>query len=601
MADQLFIKGVPHLTEHSSFNRIGHIHLSMSRSRRSQALLQFVFFCGILLFINVLANVFYTQADLTGDQRFTLAQPTKQLLKGLKERVYVEVLLDGEFPAGFKRLQTATREMLEDMRSQNGLVEYNFDDPLRGSREDVQGRQKALYELGIEPMTIDIKETGQATKRLVYPVAIFHYGNRQIPVNLIENNSPAISPEVINNSEKKLEYKFASAIKKILVANKPYILFTAGHGELPKLQTLDIERSLLQFYTTDRILLDSVVQLTPDKCALLIVAKPRSPFTEKEKFKIDQYVMQGGHVLWLIDRLNAELDSLGASGHFVPQDYPLQLEDMLFKYGVRIMPDLVIDLECSKIPLKAGQMGNAPQFKLFPWYYFPTVLPTGDHPIVKNLDRVELHFCSTIDTIRTKTSVAKTPLIKTSRYSNVQFSPVDISFEMLRQEPKPELFNKGPQTVGVLLEGTFTSNYENRVSEEMQAGLQQIGMDFRSTSVPTRMLVISDGDVIANFSRPDTKEWLPLGYNRYENQAYANKDLLLNAIEYLIDPNGVVAARSKTVELRLLDTIRAQAEKPLWQAVNIGLPLVFLGLFGFLFGWNRRRRYAREAEPRSRK
>lgn len=569
----------------------------MSRSRRSQALLQFIFFCGILLFVNVLANVFYTQADLTGDRRYTLAPSTQQLLRDLKERVYVEVLLDGEFPAGFKRLQTATREMLDDMRAQNGLVEYNFEDPLRGSREDIQGRQKALRDLGIEPMTIDIKETGQATKRLVYPVAIFHYGNRQIPVNLIENNSPAISPEVINNSEKKLEYKFASAIKKIRVASKPFILFTDGHGEISRLQTRDLERSLLQFYNTDRLLLDSVIRLTPDACALLIVAKPRIAFTEKEKFKIDQYVMQGGRVLWLIDRLNAELDSLGTTGHFIPQDYPLQLEDMLFKYGVRIMPDLVIDLECSKIPLKAGQMGNAPQFKLFPWYYFPTVLPIGEHPIVKNLDRVELHFCSTIDTIRTKTPVTKTALIKTSRYSNVQFSPVDISFEMLRQEPKPELFNKGPQTVGVLLEGVFASNYENRVSAEMLAGLQQIGMDFRSSSVPTRMLVISDGDVIVNYSRPDTKEWLPLGYNRYENQAYANKDLLLNAIEYLIDPDGVVAARSKTVELRLLDTVRAQAEKPIWQLVNIGLPLVLLCLFGFWFGWNRRRRYAQEERP----
>ena len=565
----------------------------MSRSRRSQALLQFVFFCGILLFVNVLAGIFYTQADLTGDRRYTLAQPTKQMLRDLKERVYVEVLLDGEFPAGFKRLQTATREMLEDMRSQNGLIEYNFEDPLRGSREDVQGRQQALREVGIEPMTIDIKETGQSVKRSVFPVAIFHYGSRQIPVNLIENNSPAISPEVINNSEKKLEYKFASAIKKLLMPAKPFILFTTGHGELTKLQTFDLERSLLQFYNTDRLVLDSVVNLTPASCALLVIAKPRTAFAEKDKFKVDQYIMQGGHVLWLIDRLNADLDSLAATGHFVPQDYPLQLEDMLFKYGIRIMPDLVMDMECSKLKLVAGKVGNQPQFELYPWYYFPTVLPVGTHPIVRNLDRVDLHFCSTIDTIRTKTAVRKTPLIKTSRYSNLQFSPVDISFEIIRQAPKPEFFNKGPQTVGVLLEGVFASNYENRVSADMLAGLQRIGMDFRATSVPTRMLVISDGDVAANFANEERKQWYPLGYNRNEDIAYANKDLLLNAIEYLIDPNGVVAARSKTVELRLLDTVRAQAEKPMWQALNLALPLAFLGLFGWLFNWLRRRRYAR--------
>lgn len=567
----------------------------MARTRRSQAILQFILFCGILLFFNILANIFYTHLDLTEEKRFTLTRPTREMLKGLKDRIYVQVLLEGDFPAGFKRLQTATREMLDDFRSVSGYIDYKFEDPAEGTLEEVNERRKALAEQGIIPVNLRVAEQGQRSQKIIYPVAVVHYGSQRLPVKLLENESPSLNPEVvINNSVTLLEYKLANAIKKIRTPRRPIILFTKGHGELDDLQLGDLDNSLRQYYDTDRIALDSVIQLNPADCALLVVAKPRTTFSEQDKFKIDQYVMQGGRVLWLIDRLNADLDSMRVSGHFVPTDYPLNIEDMLFKYGARIQPDLVLDLESSKIPLQVGQMGNAPQFDLFKWYYHPTVLPTGNHPVVKNLDRVELKFCSSIDTIRTKTPVKKTPVLTSSRYSRLQFSPVDLNFEILKYEPDPEKFNKGMQTVGVLLEGTFPSNFENRVSQEMLSGLQQLNIQFKPESEPTRMIVISDGDVAANFVRdPAKKEWLPLGYNRYENATYANKELMLNAIEYLIDPAGVIEARTKEVKLRLLDTVKAQKERTTWRIVNIAVPLLFLGAFGWFFNWRRKRRYAK--------
>lgn len=566
----------------------------MARSKRSQALLQFGLFCGIVLFVNILANTFYTHLDLTEEKRFTLTRPTRELLKGLNDRVYIQVLLEGEFPAGFKRLQTATREMLDDFRSVSGFVDYQFNDPGEGSLEEVNDRRKALADQGIIPVNLQVAEQGQRSQQLIYPVAVVHYANRRIPVKLLENESPTLNPEVvINNSVTLLEYKIANAIKKILTPTRPSILFTRGHGELSDVQTADLERSLNQFYNTDRVTLDSVVQLKPDNCALLVVAKPVAGFSERDKFKMDQYVMQGGRVLWLIDRLNASLDSLRMTGRFVPTDYPLNLEDMLFKYGVRIQPDLILDLECSKIALKTGQLGNAPQMELFPWYYHPAVMSSGGHAIVKNLDRVEMRFCSSIDTIRTKTAVKKTRLLTSSRYSRLQFSPVDLNFDILKYNPDPAKFDKGMQTVGVLLEGIFPSNYENRVSQEMLAGLQQIGMNYKSESEPTRMLVISDGDVAANQVRNTArKEWLPLGYNDFEKTTYANKELMLNAVEYLIDPSGVIEARTKEVKLRLLDTVKARKEATFWRSVNIAVPLVFLGIFGWFFNWRRKRRYA---------
>ncbi|MCB9316800.1 MAG: gliding motility-associated ABC transporter substrate-binding protein GldG [Lewinellaceae bacterium] len=567
----------------------------MARSQRSQALLQFGLFCGIILFVNIIANSFYAHLDLTEEKRFTLTKPTKAMLSALEDRIYVQVLLQGEFPAGFKRLQTATREMLDDFRSVTGYIDYQFLDPLEGSTDDIKARQKALLEDGIAPVNLRVNEQGESKQQLIYPVAVFHYGQRKVVVNLLENQSPTLMPdEVVNNSVSLLEYKFANAIKKLQAENRAAILFTRGHGELDELETIDLERSLHQFYDTDRIALDSVIQIDPKICQLLVVAKPRGPFSERDKFKIDQFIMQGGKVLWLIDRLNASLDSLRQQLRFYPVDYPLNIEDMLFKYGVRIQPDMVLDIECSKIPLQVGVVGNAPQFQLFGWPYFPAVRPTGRHPVVKNLDRVELKFCSSIDTIRTKTPVRKTVLLQSSRYSRLQFSPIELNFGIVRSELNPENFNKGPQTVGVLLEGVFPSNFENRVSQDMLAGLKQVGVDYRNASVPdNRMIVISDGDVAANVIRNrESKEWLPLGYNRYENSTYANKELLLNAVEYLIDATGVIEARSKEVKLRLLDTVRARDEQTFWQVINLGLPLVFLGIFGAVFFWRRKRKYA---------
>ncbi|MFN0015803.1 MAG: gliding motility-associated ABC transporter substrate-binding protein GldG [Saprospiraceae bacterium] len=567
----------------------------MARSQRSQALLQFGLFFGIVLFVNIIANQFYTHLDLTEEKRFTLTKPTSELLQSLDDRIFVRILLEGEFPAGFKRLRTATREMLDDFRSVSSYIDYQFEDPNKGSIEEINARRKALYEEGVAPVNLSVSDEGEAKQQIIYPTAILNFGKRQVVVNLLENQSPTLRPdEVVNNSVSLLEYKFANAIKKLRSKGRSVILFTHGHGELEALHTTDLERSLHQFYDTDRITLDSVVQIKPDLCALLVVAKPLTTFSERDKFKIDQYIMHGGKVLWLVDRIGAALDSLGRhhATSFVPSDFPLNIEDMLFKYGVRIQPDLVVDMECTRIPLRVGVVGNAPQFKLFPWPYHPAVLPAGKHPVVKNLDRVELHFCSSIDTIRTKTPVTKTVLLHSSQYSRLQFSPIELTFDLVRTPPNPENFNKGNQAVGVLLEGVFPSNFENRVSEEMLAGLQLAGIEFRNASAATRMIVISDGDVAANFVRDAAKkEWLPLGFNRYEKTTYANKDLLINAIEYLIEPSGVIEARSREVKLRLLDSVRARAEMSLWQALNIGLPLLFLGIFGAVFFWRRKRRY----------
>ncbi len=566
----------------------------MKKNKR-RSLLNYVLFLGVLLLLNIIGNYYYGRLDLTEEKRFTLTKATKKLLKSLDNDVTVEILLDGEFPAGFKRLQKATKEILQDFRSQSSYVHFYFNDPNVGSVKEINETRKALAERGISPVRLMVKDKTGSSEKQIYPVAVVHYGTRALIVNLLENSNPSLNPEIaLNNSISLLEYKLASAIQKLKLRSKPNIVFVQGHGELPPIAFQDLEKSLSVNANVAIANLDTMITL-PQQIDVVLIAKPQVAFSEKEKFVLDQYIMNGGKVIWMIDKLVVSLDSLGRNGKYVPYDYQLNLDDQLFKYGTRIKPNMVLDLECARIPLRVGQVGNAPQLDLFGWYYWPTILPAGTHPIVKSLDRVWIRFGSTIDTIRTKTPIKKTILLASSKYSRTQFIPTEISFEILRYPPKPEKFNKGPQPMAVLLEGVFPSLYEDRVSQEMQQGLDSLKIKVKSRSVSTKMIVISDGDLIRNEADYRSNTSLPLGVNRFEKTGitYANKDFILNAVEYLLEDKGIISARSKDVKLRLLDTVKAEKEKTKWQLFNIVLPLVLLLIGGFLFNYLRKRRYAR--------
>jgi ABC-2 type transport system permease protein len=560
-----------------------------------RSILNLLVFCGILILLNVVASLWYGHLDLTEEKRFTLTKPTRELLKKVDDPVVVRVLLEGEFPAGFKRLKNATRELLEDFRSINGMLEYTFEDPNEGTVDEINERRKNLANQGLKPVNLRVKDKEGSSEKLIYPYALVSYKNKTIPINLLESEVPGVSSEVIlNNSISLLEYKFSNAIQKAARQYKlPAILFTQGHGELEPLQTKDIEVTLMPFYNTGRVNLDSVFSLNPAEVAVLIVAKPRAEFSERDKFIMDQYVMKGGKMLWLIDRLNVNLDSLLGKKQFVPIDYQLNIEDLLFKYGVRIQPNLVLDLQCSRIPQVIGQQGNNPQIELFNYYYHPVIVPRINHPIVKSLEGINLLYPSSIDTLPTGDKLKKTILLASSEYSRVQFSPVRLDFEILKYEPQPEKFDKPYQPVAVLVEGAFPSMYKNRVTPDMLEGLKQLGETFRTESNPTKMIVVSDGDIAKNLIDPERKAYQPLGFNPYERYKFANKDFLVNAIEYLVDENGVIEARGKEVKLRLLNTVNAQEQKVLWQVVNILAPLLALIAFGLIFNILRKRKYAR--------
>lgn len=560
-----------------------------------QSILNFFLVIGIAIGLNVIGNHFYGYLDLTEEKRYTLTQPTHQLLENLDDVVYVNVLLEGEFPAGFKRLQKATREILDDFRSISGFIDYEFEDPIPNGLpvEEKNARIKQLANDGLRAKNLRIRDGKEQKNVRFYPYAVLSYKGRTIPVDLVGEDIPGMSShEALNNSVGLLEYKLSNAIQKLQTSRKPVIAFTAGHGELPYANTQDIRNELKAFYDVGDLILDSLVQINPG-ISVLIVAKPRISFSEKDKFKIDQYVMNGGKVIWLIDALDVTLDSIAVNGAYAPYPYTddlFNLENLLARYGAKIQNSLAMDLQSTQIPQIIDERGT-PQ--LFPWPYHLMSIPNQSHPITKSLGPVNLLFANTIDTMRTKTEVEKTFVLTTSERSKLQYFPMRLSFEILKTKPDLSTYNKSFQPLAVLLEGEFPSLYENRPKGDFLKVYNQLGFEYKTRSEPTKMLVVADGDIIRNYADAAQGRYAPLGYNRYVKHTFANKDFLINAIEYMVDDNGVIAARSKEVKLRLLNEPKAEEEEAKWQIINIVIPLILLLLFGVGYNYWRRWRYAR--------
>lgn len=546
----------------------------------------------IVFVINVIGNYAYKWYDLTEEKIFTLTASTEKVIKSTELPVFIDVLMGGTYPAGFSRLQSSAQDLLNQFRSVNPIIEYRFTDPSEGTKDEVNEFRRDLAEEGIHPVNLRFGTRDNITEKLIYPFAFIRMGSSYTIINLLEQKIAGVSDEEnLNNSISLLEYKFVSAIEKLKKRERAAIAFTTGHGELSSGEMEDFVSSISNTYVSGFIQLDSVTQIS-DKIKVLVVAKPQTEFSDKDKFKIDQYVMNGGKVLFLLDKVNAAMDSIPTNSFFVPDNYALNLDDLLFKYGVRVNNDLVMDMECSDLVLVIGKEGGRPQMERFNWFYDPIVSPKTSHPIVKGLDRINLRFASSIDTVKTAAATKKTVLLSSSNFSRLQFAPIRITFEILRNPPGPEVFNKKNIPLAVLIEGEIGSLYANRVTPEMNAGLEQLGQKFVDKTTEGKVLVVADGDVIRNEFHPATGMPSPLGFNKNHQYTFANKPFLINAIEYLVEDSGVIDARAKTVKLRLLDMARIDKEQNYWKTINIVIPLAFVIVFGMIFIFVRRRRFA---------
>jgi ABC-2 type transport system permease protein len=545
---------------------------------------------AFIVAVAIISSLAFTRFDFTKEKRFTISKISRGILDSLPKEVKVTVYLEGNnFPSAFKRLRSATKDMLNDLEAySHHKLQFDFVDPLKGQSNDQQQQTlQAMGEKGIEPTNLSEKTDNGLIQKLIIPYAVVSSGDKEVPVKLLLNRIGLSPEDQLNNSIQNLEYAFASAIKKVTTGGKPEIGFTEGHNELTDVQLNDAMKSLSEGFTVGRVDLKTIPFAALEKVKLLVIPKPDKPFTELEKFKLDQYVMRGGRVLWTIDQVSAELDSLrGHGGEQLAFNKQLNLDDQLFVYGIRINYDLIADISCSQIPVATGSVGGQAQIQNVPWLFYPLIMPLSKHPIVKNLDGIHTEFISTIDTLAIK-GVNKTVLLSSSPYNKKFNTPYLLSLQMLEQEPQPKDFQSTTKPVGVLLEGKFKSDFLNR---PMPEGLNE-KVESLTESKPTKMIVISDGDVLKNQVGSDGSPF-PLGYDHYTQQSFGNKNLLLNIADYMTDDSGLIGLRTKEIQLRLLDRARIRSEKLYWQVINNVIPLGFVLIFAIFQHYIRRRKYA---------
>lgn len=567
---------------------------------RNQSIVQLVLAVALLVLVNVLANSriggfsLYGAVDLTEDKIYSLTPNTKQQLADLEDPIFIRIMLDGSLPLEYERLKEKAEELMIEFEDLNPNLEWEFADPLSGGTvEEIQQRQRDLQEnFGITPVTTMAQENAaQVTRSAVYPYALVYYGERTMPVSFLSSRMPGISDRArLNRAENLLEYNFSRAIENITNNDKELIGFTRSNGELPGPKFVDFYRTLAADYQPTPVYLDSFAVL-PQEIKVLIVAKPTIPFTDYQKFKLDQYVMNGGKILWAIDAVGMDYDSLQGRNEFYPQPRELGLDDLFFKYGVRMGPVLGLDLVNTSIGVFAGSGTGSNKIQMVPFPYHVKALAVADHPIVKNLDPIDLRFPTVLEPVNDDPDVSRTVLLHSSDRSRRKRLPAPIDLDASKYSIDLERFNESRLPFAYLLEGKFSSPYANRLSRDNEQVLRDNGMNFRAKSDDNRMIIISDGDIIANRVKPDGS-YDYLGYNPWDKFTYANKSFLVNAIEYLINPEGVVSARSKSIPLRLLSETKVYESANKWRVINIVVPLVLLGVFGIVFNYVRRRRYA---------
>ncbi|PHR71858.1 MAG: gliding motility-associated ABC transporter substrate-binding protein GldG [Lutibacter sp.] len=532
-----------------------------------------------LIALNFISNKVYKRFDLTQDKRYTLSQPAIDIFDNIDESIIVKVYLDGDFPTEFKRLQIETRQLLEELKSENKNIQFRFINPLDDAEE--------LIAKGLQPSQLSVQENGKVSEIVIFPWATVQTGKKIENVSLLKDTNSQSQDEQLQNSIQNLEYAFANAIHKVTSEKTKKIAVLRGNGELSDVYIADFLRKLGEYYRLAPFTLDSVAK-NPTKTLqklnefdLTIIAKPTEKFTEEEKYTLDQYIVNGGKTLWMVDQVHAELDSLMTTGESLAYPRDLGLTDLLFSYGVRINADLVEDLYSSKIPLATGNVGNQTQYNQFLWRFFPVAQSANNHPINKHIEPVSLKFTNSIDLL--KNDIEKTVLLQSSPLSKIVGTPSIISLNSIRQQVDKESFNKKNIPLGVLLEGEFKSAYSDRVQPFKITNPKK-------KSEKNQLILIADGDIIANQVTRGQPE--KLGVDKWTGQQFGNKEFLLNCVNYLLDDAGLLDIRSKTINLKLLNREKAFEERSFYQFLNVGFPLLMLTFFGLLFNYFRKRKYA---------
>ncbi|HSH51613.1 MAG TPA: gliding motility-associated ABC transporter substrate-binding protein GldG [Bacteroidales bacterium] len=562
------------------------------KNQKKQNIIQLIFALVIILLINYISSQTFFRLDLTADKRYTLSDATHEILDSINEIVFVEIYLDGDMPIGFQRMQKSIKELLDEFRVIAGKnIQYTFINP---SASNDQSKRDAiyhdLYDRGLDPTNVkDRGREGGVAEKILFPGAIITYGDNATPVNFLKNN-PAFSAEVnLNNSIQDLEYELVDAIHKITTKSRKKIAFIEGQNELDEFETGDITKELAEYYAIDRVTIKEYLNIL-DPYDAIIIAGPEEEYTEKSKFIIDQYIMNGGKVLWFIDAVTVNMDSLSTGSSTFALMNDVNLYDQLFKYGVRINPNVIQDIQCAVIPVNTAVSRGQPKFVPAPWLYYPLLISPNNHPVTKSLNMIKAEFPSVIDTVGKGIDITKKVLLSSSANARIFNAPLLINLAQVREQINPATFKKAHLPIAVLLKGTFESVFKNRYLKNI---IEKNDFSYKQTSVPTKMIVVSDADIIRNEvrERADGIFISPLGYDRYTKQTYGNKEFVMNAVHYLVDQKGLLELRSREIKLRILDKAKIMDERVKWQIINTVFPIIFIILFGGIIIYYRKRKY----------
>ena len=576
---------------------------SVKADVKKSHILQLVLGLVIIIFLNVIGYFFFARIDLTQEKRYTLSESSKKLMSNLEDIVFIRCYLEGDIPSEYKKLRNETKEMLDQFRAYNPDIEYEFVDPngFENAKDKNEFYQR-LFEKGFSPLLTTSTNNNSQVQQYIFPYLEITYKGRTTIVPLISSKNGFSSDGIVNASIENLEYNLYTAIRSVATQQRGKVAFLYGHGEWQVENIWDFISSLNEYYTVDSISINEKLNALTErvydsvnpnlvkiknKFDCLVIAKPTSIFSYKDLYLIDQYIMHGGKVLWLVDPLLVSMDSLQTQANTFAISNFTGVDDILFRYGVKLNTNLVTDMQCAKIPIVTGQyQNNTPQMTYYPWNFFPEISPNSNHIISDKISPVKMEFASSIDT--TNSPAKKTVLLSSSNRTRVLNSPVNVSLQMLKQKQDASLFNSGAKDVAILLEGEFSSAFKNRLTPEMELNSQMAYKDFSDT---TAMIVIADGDVVRNDFM--NGQLLPLGYDKYTRKMYGNKEFLVNCVNYLCGDEDLIPLHSREVIMRNLDLANVEREKTAWQVVNVALPIVVIVLFGVLLAVLRKKTFTK--------
>jgi ABC-2 type transport system permease protein len=560
---------------------------------RLKSWLHFLMAVAGIVLVAYVSSLMRLRVDLTEDKRFTLSAPTRKVLEGIKNDIYIQVYFDGEMPIPLKRLKRSVSEMLDEIRiASDRKIDFEFINPSEGLNDKQRNSQhQALIKKGLTPINIKAGDAeGGSTQKIIFPGMIVNYNGIEVPVNFLKNNPLIPYEQNILHSIEGLEYEMIQTISTLSSDTIYKVAFLEGHDEIPEIETADITYNLAKFFTIDRGIIGGKTGIL-DKYAAVVIAGPEKEFSEADKLVIDQYIMNGGKVMWLIDEVTVNTDSL-VYGETAALYRPLNIEDLLFRYGARVNPVIIQDIDCMVIRLKITGSDNRPQYVPAHWVYYPLLNPSPGSSITRNLNKVKCEFANCIDTVGLDPAIRKKILLFTSKYSRTLSPPFMISLKESELTPVQKDFNKSNLPVAVLLEGIFPSAFKNRMISSI---INDRNFKIKTESRKTKMIVVADADIIRNeVKRSGLDEVpLPLGQDKYTLQVYGNKDFIVNCLNYLVDDHGIMELRSRELKLRLLNSSMIKTEKLKWQLINTIGPLLIIIMAGLVYGYLRRRKYTR--------